>query len=803
MISDNNGMSKSTQQADDTIELFGLLRRRRKHLVGTFLVGLAVALAYQLLAERRYEARLELMVMRRDSSVPANGVGSQGEVDGSSLTDELLATHMKLLSSRKIVKSALRLLSNTVSAGGAAVQTEGEYNLIGLKSLIEAQNEDINPVDYIQEQLHVDVGGEGSARDASILVATFEDPSKADCATILNAILAAYRADVSTSFAGETDTIIRLHEQTRDRLAGELSEAQEEYRAFRESSSLLWDNDKAQNTHQERLKTLEEDLRDVQKRISETKARAEVIREVLASKQLSGISDIDRLALLSDRETERLKLLFDVTKGDPNNEEFQADQPVRSATAKAQYEELLSLMLRERSLLADFGADHPLVQITREKIGVMNSFLRENAPKEVRNPETTKLDPKEMLVTYERLLSNDLLQDRKLEDAIRANIKEESSQARALASDELKGQELLDKIETKKQLQRAAIENLGEIARAKDFGGFKVDVLSTAETQKNPSWPNPKIVMALGGVGGLVLGFLLSLLADLTDSTFRNPDDVENVLQLPVMAHVPMLPPGLTREESLGNIVPEICVAHRPKSKESEVFRSLRTSLFFTAASSKLQVIQVTSPSTGDGKSTITANIACAIARSGKKVLLVDCDLRRPRVASIFGLPRKVGLSTVLSGQSEIPDVIANSGLEHLSVMPAGPIPADPAELLTSAKFGECLEVLRDKFDYVLLDTPPMLAVSDPGIIANLADGVILTLRILKNGRGASVRAKELLQELDANLLGVVVNCSTQFARDYGYSDYRYAESYSYQYRDDKYYEQEKKIGYSRKKSEV
>lgn len=780
------GNGVTSQSTDDTIELFGLLRRRRKLLIGTFVLGLGIACAYQLLAEPLYEARLELMVMRRDSSVPATGVGTQGEVDGSSLTDELLATHMKMLSSRRIIKGAIQ-----------------QFHLDQIPSVAEAEKDGMAPVDYITEQLVVDAGGEGSARDASVLIATFQDPSRNDCATILNAILTSYQTHVTTSFTGESDAAIKAVERTREKLAQELAAAQEEYRIFREGTKLLWDNEKTRNTHQERLKVLEEDLRDVQKRISETTARAEVIREVLASKQLSEVTDLDRLALLSDRETQRLKLLFDVTKGDPNNEEFQADQPFRSATAKAQYEELLALMLKERSLLADFGPDHPLVQVTREKLDVMRTFLEENAPDEVKENTRPKMDPKEMLVTYERLLSNDLRQDAKLEETIQANIDEEAGLARALAADELKGQTLRDVIETKKELQKAAITNLGEMARARDFGGFKVDVLAAAEPQKDAAWPDAKIVLALGGVGGLVLGFLFALLADLTDSTFRNPDDVEKVLQLSVMSHVPVLPPNQKRSEELANIVPEICVAHRPKSKEAEVFRSLRTSLFFTAASSKLQVLQITSPSTGDGKSTVSANIACAIARSGKKVLLVDCDLRRPRVASIFGISRETGLSSVLAGRAEIPDVIKESGLEHLAILPAGPIPPDPAELLTSAEFGQCIDVLREKFDYVILDTPPMLAVSDPGIIANHADGVILTLRILKNGRGASIRAKELLEELQANLLGVIVNCSTRFAKHYGYSDYRYADSYSYQYRDNKYYEQDKKVGYSRAKSEA
>jgi capsular exopolysaccharide synthesis family protein len=199
-------------------------------------------------------------------------------------------------------------------------------------------------------------------------------------------------------------------------------------------------------------------------------------------------------------------------------------------------------------------------------------------------------------------------------------------------------------------------------------------------------------------------------------------------------------------------------------------------------------VVQITSPNPEDGKSTLTANLAVSIAQSGKRILLIDADLRKPQVHKIFGVGGDVGLVSVITGEVDPAEAIQPSAIPGLSLLPCGPVPPNPAELLTAPRFKDLLDVLREQFDFVLIDTPPLLAVTDPSVVAPRVDGVLLTVRITKNGRPAAERAKEMLDTLGANVLGVVVN---GIDRNNGAGSYAYGYGYGgYGYGSEKYHEE-------------
>jgi capsular exopolysaccharide synthesis family protein len=238
----------------------------------------------------------------------------------------------------------------------------------------------------------------------------------------------------------------------------------------------------------------------------------------------------------------------------------------------------------------------------------------------------------------------------------------------------------------------------------------------------------------------------------------------------------------------------------------SENFRAIRTALYFSGGREH-RVIQTTSPVPGDGKSTLTANLAISIAQSSKRVLLLDADFRRPTQHKLFGLPAEVGLASVVDGQADPHQAVQQTAVPNLSIMACGPRPHNPAELLTSPKFEELLAVLKEQYDFVLVDTPPLLAVTDPSVVAARVDGVLLALRIRKNGRPNAERARKILQDVNANVVGVVVNGLDGKTGSYGYySNYRkgygYGYSYSYKYgygqesdqAIDKYFDEEKHL---------
>jgi capsular exopolysaccharide synthesis family protein len=225
---------------------------------------------------------------------------------------------------------------------------------------------------------------------------------------------------------------------------------------------------------------------------------------------------------------------------------------------------------------------------------------------------------------------------------------------------------------------------------------------------------------------------------------------------------------------------PALCYYHRPGSTEAEAYRLVRTSLFVCAGPRRERVIQVTSPEPGDGKTTLASNLAIAMAQSGKKVLLIDADLRRPTVHKLFRASREIGMVDVLAGNIDLLTAVQGTTATGLSLLTAGESPVNPAELLSSARFAEMVEQARQEFDFVLIDTPPLLAVSDPCIVSPQCDALLLVVRMMKNRRLAVKRSRELLETQGIHVIGVVANAVDAGSADgYGgeYTEYFVTES--------------------------
>ena len=242
---------------------------------------------------------------------------------------------------------------------------------------------------------------------------------------------------------------------------------------------------------------------------------------------------------------------------------------------------------------------------------------------------------------------------------------------------------------------------------------------------------------------------------------------IRNSLPLPILGTVPLFHTGgLKRHGS--PLQGALCYFHRPGSPEAEAYRSVRTA-FFVCVDDGQKVIQVTSPEPGDGKSTLIANLAVAVAQSGKKVLLVDSDLRRPTQHDLFGLRQGIGVTDTLRGDLDLLTAVQSTVVDGLSVLTCGTLPPNPAELLASPSFEAMLRSAETEYDIVLVDTPPLLAVSDPCIVAQRTDAMILVLRLAKNRRTAAKRATELIQTNNVPVIGVVCNGTDAAAEGYNY----------------------------------
>ncbi|MFE6075303.1 CpsD/CapB family tyrosine-protein kinase [Paenibacillus sp. NPDC057886] len=195
-----------------------------------------------------------------------------------------------------------------------------------------------------------------------------------------------------------------------------------------------------------------------------------------------------------------------------------------------------------------------------------------------------------------------------------------------------------------------------------------------------------------------------------------------------------------------------------PKSTSSEAYRKLRTNIQFSSIDSQIQTIMIASALSGEGKTTTIGNLAVTYAQEGKKVLLMDTDLRKPAVHRMFNVPNHVGLTSVLSSQYKVTEVLRETGVEGLHVLSSGPIPPNPSEMIGSRKMTALLQDLKEEYDVILFDTPPVLAVTDALIISSLCDGVILVVSAGKAKKDLVKKAKAHLEHVNARILGAVLN---------------------------------------------
>ncbi len=423
---------------------------------------------------------------------------------------------------------------------------------------------------------------------------------------------------------------------------------------------------------------------------------------------------------------------------------------------EAESEKLLTMQLSLVEEKRRLGDSHPRVKDLENSIEEMSEFL-ERKRKSVNDPaNVAKLGSGTLVAVYSKMLEKDLEDIQRQVKEIKNGIATEEEAAVALVADELKNENMKEELDRTKSLQMAVIEWLRQRSMMEGQGGFITEVLAAPQYGEK-SWPKLPIVLAASLCLGLFGGSSLALLVDLSDSSFRSTAEIEQVVGAPLIGALPTTK-FLKGKNGETSISAEVVTFHQPMSVASESYRQVRTSLMFRADGKPLNLLQFTSPNPGDGKTLTAVNVANSLAQTGKRVLLVDCDLRRPRVGSLFGLSEVKGLSEVLREACELDEAIHATKAARLSVMPSGQTPSNPAELLQSHAFQNLLEVVREKFDIVVVDSPPLLAVSEATSLAQSVDGVVICLRTENTTRPEADRAIRLLQGVGVTPLGFVVN---------------------------------------------
>lgn len=660
-----------------------------------------------------------------------------------------LDTHAAIIRSPRIVQSAV------------------DDELLGKTSTLNATT----AVQTIVGRLSV----ERSDPTVEILELKYRGSNPSECKEVLDAVIKSYINYLAESQQSQARQAIQLITQAKDELLEDLSDREDVYAGFRDSSQLLWSGVEARNIHTQRLAEIENSRSQLLIARSQTEA------------QLNAVQD----AIERGGSREAILLMIDQMKSEEVASAATDSNPASLAG------QLLPLLLEEQILLDKVAAGHPKVREVQKRIEMTRSFL-ETASGETPDRDL-RLRP-DIVSVYVESLQQELKTQQVQLDRLNTLFQEQEQLAKTMAVDENRDRALREDIDRKKRLFDTVLDQLQTVELTKDAPTVTAEVVDPPGIGR---LLEAKLAssLGLGGALGLIAGAALVFLLEMADKSFRGPDDVSRVLDAPVVGHIPIMDvkKNLARAGE-SQVEGSVAVYHRPGSQLSEAYRAVRATVLLGLKDNR-QVLQITSPSPGDGKTTLAANLAVSIANSGKRCLLIDADFRRPRIDKLFGLTREQGVSTVVSAGLDPADAVQEGPVAGLEIMTAGPRSENPSELLLSPKFVELLEFARQKYDLVIIDSPPLLAVSDPSTVAALVDSVLLVLHVNKRARPHAVRAREILDLVGARIAGVVVNAIGDAAghefgtgtRGYRSGSYRgydsgYGYGYHYGYRYGRYY---------------
>ncbi len=292
-----------------------------------------------------------------------------------------------------------------------------------------------------------------------------------------------------------------------------------------------------------------------------------------------------------------------------------------------------------------------------------------------------------------------------------------------------------------------------EINITEDAGCLNISILEVARPSEKPSGPHKAKYLTATTILGFILSIGLALLREELDQRLHSVDDIAGFLDLPVLGTMP----SFSQRHSSVSLGQKVHLD--PMSSWSEACRTIRTAVFFGAPKARAKTILVTSPTQADGKSTLASNLAIAMAQAGQKTLILDADFRRSMQHEIFEVNHQnVGLSTILAGITPSADAIRSTHIEALKLLPCGPEVPNPSEMLNSDVFSQLLEILSDRYDRIIIDSPPVMPITDALILAAICNITILVVRMNKSTRKTSLHARDGLLSIGANVLGVVVN---------------------------------------------
>ena len=377
------------------------------------------------------------------------------------------------------------------------------------------------------------------------------------------------------------------------------------------------------------------------------------------------------------------------------------------------------------------------------------------------------------------------------ETMLRASFEKQKQEANKLNESAIEYSLLKRDVESNRTLYEGLLEKLKEAGVTAGLRSNNFRIINAARVPTSPSEPNIPRNLAFALVLGVISGVGLAFLLENMDNTVRTPEQAQAISALPSLGMIPLGSRANTRGAAGTRLAltskeaVEMVTQVRPQSQMAESYRALRTSLLLSNLGAPPKVVLVTSARPQEGKTTTSINTAIVLAQKGVRVLLVDADLRRPSIHKALGMGPRSGLSNVLTGSATLQQCITTSTvLPNLSILPAGSLPPNPAELLASANMRNLLAELREQYDHIVIDTPPTLSVTDAVVLSPRADATILVIRSGQTTKQALRRSRDILTQVNAHVAGVLLNAVDLTSPDYYYY-YEYQGKYTHYYQDD------------------
>jgi succinoglycan biosynthesis transport protein ExoP len=415
------------------------------------------------------------------------------------------------------------------------------------------------------------------------------------------------------------------------------------------------------------------------------------------------------------------------------------------------------LVTEQSELSKKFGVEHPrMIQLSNELAATRAKIGAEMAQ-------------------VVQTIKNEYNMAKEQEENLKAALNVSKSDSQDLSDRAIHYRVLLREVETNRALYENVLKSLKTITTTENVPSTNIRIVYPATVPESPISPRKAHNLFIASILGLILGVGLAFGLESLDTTLKTPADVEGWLEIPNLAMIPHfdLASGNPAHQN-----PGLVVHQATQHVASESYRTLRTSILFSTPGHSPRIILVTSSLPGEGKTLTAANLATAMAKNEANVLLVDSDLRKPSLHELFQVPKEPGLSNFLVG--EIDDLpFLETLVPHLFVVPSGPIPPNPSELLGSMRMQEFLNRAQERYGRVILDSPPLISATDAAILSTQVEGVLLVVKAEAVPRKAAMEGRDKLQELKAHILGTVLNDMPVYRDGYFYN-YNYYHSRYY-----------------------